>query len=639
MDISVIIAAGDELRLLKESICAADLACAGLGHELIVVDNASRDGTSDWLAAVYPQTKVLRQDRRIGLSEARNRGIAESRGDLLLFLDSDTRLKPEAARMLLRFMHNHPDVGIAGPRITSPDGTFQESCRGYQTWSSFVRRGLRRPPRGRDRLLVELARKATRPIPVDWVLGACQIVRRQAVEDVGPMDEGFRLYYGDVEWCWRMMHHGWKVCYVPSAECVHHYRRLSARLPPNRWTIVHIRDFLRFRRRARRLHSHGRRGDGDGKIRILYLNDVVELSGPPLQHAKIVRSLNRERFEPVAYVELVRGRGDEELAQEVGLPLLCFHKRGLLDKYVRIPLALRRMLRSTRIDVVHSELFKMNLLAAFVGLITRTATVMSISISYDRDPRYSWWDIACLKAALKLADRTVLNADALRRYCINHYGAPPERLRVVYYGLDLSELRPHGMLSKQELSIPENGRAIVVVARLEPQKGHAVLLHALTLLPQELGSVVALFVGDGSQRDGLKAEAHRIGVADRVRFLGSRRDIPDILSLSDLFVLPSFFEGMPLAVMEAMASGVPVVATDVDGTRELIEDGVTGMLVKPGNSEDLARVVARLLTHREIARRLAQAARRKVQVSFATERMVRETEQVYEEALAHARKR
>ncbi len=251
MDLSVIIVAGDELPFIRESVHAADTACRGIRHELIVVDNASRDGTSDWIKATYPGVIVIRQNRRVGLSAARNIGIAQSSGEFLIFVDADAMLRPDAAGTLLEIMRSDDLVGIAGPRTVYPDGRFQESCRTFQTWAGFVRRGLGRPFRGRDRAVLERARRSSAPFEVDWVMGACQIVRRRAVDEVGTMDERFRLYYGDVEWCRRMKDSGWKVCYVPSAECRHRYRRRSARFPPDRWMLAHVLDFLRFRRKPR----------------------------------------------------------------------------------------------------------------------------------------------------------------------------------------------------------------------------------------------------------------------------------------------------------------------------------------------------------------------------------------------------
>jgi glycosyltransferase involved in cell wall biosynthesis len=176
-----------------------------------------------------------------------------------------------------------------------------------------------------------------------------------------------------------------------------------------------------------------------------------------------------------------------------------------------------------------------------------------------------------------------------------------------------------------------SGRAIAVVpARLDVQKGHADLLEAARHLPD----VRFLCVGDGDLLQDLKDRARVLGVEDRVSWLGFRTDIDELLGSCDLVVLPSLYEGFPLALIEAMAAGKPVVATDIGGTRELVVDGVTGLLVPPAAPRELAEAVKKVLGDRALADRLREAGRARAEQHFGSLAMVRAVRGEYEALLS-----
>jgi len=259
LDLSGVIVAGDELALLKESLPAAVDACRGVDHEILVIDNASRDGTEEWVTSSFPDVRLSVSATRLGLSSARNIGLKETTGDYVLFIDADANLRKDTPSTLLDFMSSNDGAGIAGPKLLYPDGRLQESCRTFQTWGGFLRRGLGLGLPARDQELLTRAREGGGPMNVDWVMGACQIVSRRAIRDVGPMDEQFQLYYGDVEWCHRMRVSGREVWYAPQAVCVHRYGRRSAGLLPKRSTFTHFAEFLRFNKlRAARQYCTAR---------------------------------------------------------------------------------------------------------------------------------------------------------------------------------------------------------------------------------------------------------------------------------------------------------------------------------------------------------------------------------------------
>jgi len=184
---------------------------------------------------------------------------------------------------------------------------------------------------------------------------------------------------------------------------------------------------------------------------------------------------------------------------------------------------------------------------------------------------------------------------------------------------------------RAELGLPAAAPVLVCVGRLAPQKDHPTLLAALARLPAE---VVLLIVGGDPFGDGearLRRAAAELRLGERARFLGIRHDVPDLLAASDLFVLPSLWEGLGLVFLEAMAVGLPVVATTVSAIPEVVEDGATGWLVPPGDPERLAATIAQALADPRERERRGDLGRQRLDGRFGLERMLDEVLAVYAE--------
>jgi glycosyltransferase involved in cell wall biosynthesis len=194
-----------------------------------------------------------------------------------------------------------------------------------------------------------------------------------------------------------------------------------------------------------------------------------------------------------------------------------------------------------------------------------------------------------------------------------------EPSHVIELGIDLERF------AAGNAALPKDGPIVGNVARLAPQKGHRHLLEAAVRVPH--GRFV--IVGDGELRGALERRARELGIADRVEFLGARDDVPDLLASFDVFAFPSLFEGLCVAVIEAQAAGVPVVATRVGGIRDTVVHGETGLLVPSGDADALAAAIRRLLRDRDEAAQMAREARRRVRERFSVERMVERTLSLY----------
>lgn len=232
----------------------------------------------------------------------------------------------------------------------------------------------------------------------------------------------------------------------------------------------------------------------------------------------------------------------------------------------------------------------------------------------------------------RLVDRYMAVSEAVAGQLRTDFGIDASKVEVVHNGIDVDALRaPRSLALRESLT---GGRAVPVVmtvARLDAGKGHADLLRAAALVPD----AVFAFVGEGPLRQTLESEARVAGVADRVRFLGQRDDVPALLACADLFVLPSLAEGLPLSVLEAMAAGVPVVATAFAGVEEVVQEDRTGLLAEPGNPPSLARAIARMLDDSQLAHNLSDAATHRLQDGhFTVNRMAAEVTRLYETVLA-----
>ncbi len=250
MKVSVVIVSYNSRSVL--SPCLESLTAQSLFEhtEVIVVDNASSDGTPTMVRENHPWVKLIAGRKNVGFSRGVNIGIREAAGEYLLILNPDTVVRRDSIEKLIEFMERNPNAGIVGPKLVYHDGTLQFSCRRFYTWKVLV---LRRTFLGKifknsqavaTHLMMDFDHDSTRE--VDWILGACLLVRREAVESVGLLDERFFLYFEDVDWCYRMKQRGWKVFYHPDSVVIHSYARESAQSVINRSVVAHLASLIRY---------------------------------------------------------------------------------------------------------------------------------------------------------------------------------------------------------------------------------------------------------------------------------------------------------------------------------------------------------------------------------------------------------
>ncbi len=249
-EVSIIIVSYNTRDFIKTCLRALAERTKDVACETIVVDNASRDGSVEMIEKEFPEVNLVKNAANHGYAKAVNQGISRSRGRYFLILNPDIEVAEGSVKNLWTFMEGNARVGIAGARLLYPDGSLQMSCRTFYTLPTML---LRRTFLGkvfpnakivREHLMLDWDHNSERE--VDWILGACMMVRREAYESLGGMDERFFLYLEDVDWCFRMKKHGWRVYYVPQAVMTHYHRRESARFLPDRKLLSHLFSTFRF---------------------------------------------------------------------------------------------------------------------------------------------------------------------------------------------------------------------------------------------------------------------------------------------------------------------------------------------------------------------------------------------------------
>lgn len=377
--------------------------------------------------------------------------------------------------------------------------------------------------------------------------------------------------------------------------------------------------------------------------RILLLTTVMEAGGAQKAMMQLAKGL-LARGHRVTVVAMYHKHGHpHEFEKRFGVPVndLSMNPAGSRVRkgfaLVRGAVRLWRLLREHRVQVIQSFTHYSNLLGPVVGWLAAVPVRVTSQRNTleNRSSLLPWSDRWVSR--LRLAHCMVAVSSGVRRYCIEQEGLAAHRVVTIVNGLELpnrasedEERRLRGRI-RRSLDLADEDQAILTVARLVPQKGYRILLNAVDQLTRSWPRARFLWVGDGVLKEELATGIRQRGLEGRVRLLGTRFDIDRLLRGGDLFVLPSTSEGMPNAVLEAMGAGLPVVATDVNGISEMVQEGRTGWLVAPGDPEALAGAIDEALRGPELRMQAGHAGRRRVADYFSVERFVDRFDVLYAE--------
>jgi glycosyltransferase involved in cell wall biosynthesis len=366
-------------------------------------------------------------------------------------------------------------------------------------------------------------------------------------------------------------------------------------------------------------------------IPILHFSNELHRGGAEEHFLQLLKRLDRSLFQPhLTCTPEMREELGSDLPPDVSTCVVSVRKPSDFDGARRLAAYLRRH----KIGILHSHMFWASLHAAPVARICGVPVV--IETPHLRELwRTGWFKsrFAVDRLAGRFVDRYIAVSKANRDYLVREKGLPARKVSVITNGCDLErfDYRPNQTadLRRNELGIGPEDPVLIVVARLEPQKGHEILLNAFPEVLQEFPTAKLFCIGEGSCRQGLEEQARTLGLEKVVKFVGFQSDVVSWFVMARASILPSYYEGLPLAAIESMAAAVPVVASNVDGIPEVVLNGVTGRTVRPGDSVALAHVIRELLRDPERTRRMGEMGRLHVWQNFDIRRQVELTEALY----------
>jgi len=361
------------------------------------------------------------------------------------------------------------------------------------------------------------------------------------------------------------------------------------------------------------------------KTRVLIITHHLDRGGLEEVILMYAKFFDKQRFD-VAVAYRVHGIVAEEIGKLPGVQVFHYEAATRWKRF-RSLLVFAKQFHP---DLVHNHFNWMGLL---VGRSIHVPCVETIHNTYHflttgQRIAYSLLSV--------FASRIIAVSDYVREFTLKYFPLiPAAKITVIHNGIDVARIQMHQEReeARRSLGIGPGEFVVGFIGRLEKQKGVVYLLQAMKELSTSFASLKIIIAGDGTLRKELEEYARAAGIKN-IFFLGYQRDTMKLYSAFDIFVLPSLFEGLPVSVIEATASGCPVVATRVGGVAEVVEHEVTGLLVEVGKPEQLAEALRRLITHPDLCKQMRANGRERAKREFSAEMMVAKTEQVYNELLA-----
>lgn len=386
-------------------------------------------------------------------------------------------------------------------------------------------------------------------------------------------------------------------------------------------------------------HAQTSRPTRSHRRKVFFLLDSLNIGGTEVQAVELATRLNPELYDVTLGCLRARGPLLDRLKGS-SVSIREFYPQGGFDSvqggYQMLRLAL--FLRRGGFQIMHAHDLYANLLGIPAAVIARIPVIISSQRDLGHLDLYKSWRRIWLRRLQKLSTAVLTNANAVREAVLTEDHFAAEKVRVIHNGVDLERFaRPS---EDRSWLAPPNGnqeRWIVLVGNMHGDvKGHPVLIAAAQTVVREFPDVKFLFAGDGEKKNDFEKQTQRLGIARHFLFLGRRDDVPRILACSDIGVLASKAEGLPNAVLEYLAAGLPTIASCVGGNVEIIRDGKTGLLVPPEDSSALAAAILRLLRNPVLAADLGKNGQNFVAAEFSFQRLIEKTDQMYTELL-HAR--
>lgn len=367
------------------------------------------------------------------------------------------------------------------------------------------------------------------------------------------------------------------------------------------------------------------------KINLLQVVDGFRLGGAETKLLELVLNLDRTKFNVIVCSLLEEGQLTEKFKKAAD-------KLYILNRKHRFDITLipkfAQLIRKENIDIVQTTLFYADVVTPPVAKAMNVPVVLSWeTISHFNDFYNPFHRRSAYRFSMNFVDKIIAVSDDVKSSIVALRKISSQKIVVIPYGVNLAEFNSKkNKKIKSQLDINPEDLVIGVVARLHPVKGHKYLIRALPAIKERFPNIKCLIVGDGDYRSVLEKECLEYKVSDIVKFLGFRDDVSDILNMLDVFVLPSVSEGLPNVILEAMASSVPVVATNVGGIPEVVKHNKTGKLIQSKDPEQLSKAIIEVLEGEKVSTYI-QNAHNLIRKKYSLEHQIKQFEKLYTELL------
>ncbi|RJR42404.1 MAG: glycosyltransferase family 1 protein [Deltaproteobacteria bacterium] len=368
------------------------------------------------------------------------------------------------------------------------------------------------------------------------------------------------------------------------------------------------------------------------KINVLFVIKPVQWSGADRVLMDVAAALNREKYRVIFAVIGLHPEQEAKIPDH--FPQIRFDMPNLHGwRQFIFCLRLGWVILKHKIKIIHMNSYHPGNYVRLAAYLFRVPIIIDHWHGFNR---FSFKRRMLCRLYNRFTDLSFAVSSGVGDYVREQCGTDPAKMRVLYNAVDLARFTGGKTSRKvrEELGIPPEEPVVGLVARLDHRaKGHPELIRAMALLKNRL-TFHAMMVGGGRRQEEMRDLAGSLGLGDRVHFLGNRRDVPELLGAMDIFVLPSHSEGVSLAVLEAMAAGLPVIVSAVGGLPEIVKHEENGLLIPPKDAEALAGSLARLLENPDLARRLGEKAREHIREKYSLERMAQVVNDAYDELVA-----
>lgn len=374
------------------------------------------------------------------------------------------------------------------------------------------------------------------------------------------------------------------------------------------------------------------------KIKVCHIITKLELGGAQRNTLYTVSHLNKDKFETV----LIAGKGgilDQEAQALEGtrsyfVSTLIRQINPVMDLLALI--SLWKILSKEKPDIVHTHSSKAGILgrwaAKFAGVKTIIHTYHGFGFHDFQNTLIHGIYVFLERLTSPITDKIIVVANTDKVKGLKENIGEPDKYLLIRSGIETKNIAARAARNpekKKKLGFSESTKIITTVGPFKPQKNLQDFIKLCAIVKQSITDCAYLIIGDGSERPGLEALARNLGVSDSLKFLGWRKDVSELLGITDVFVMTSLWEGLPRAILEAMCAGVPVVANAVDGVNDIISDNITGFLAKPRDVGRAAELVIKLLKDEQTAKSIGEKAKASISREFDIDEMVRKQEELY----------